>query len=82
MPPAPVLLRLLILLSMLGMALLAAFYLRTRRLSAAEFAAWGLLLVLLPLVGPFMVIACRPGLPLARRATGTRRPARRRALLH
>lgn len=54
-------LRLLLVLCALGMALLAAFYLRRRKLSLSEYIAWGLLLVLLPFLGPFLVILLRPG---------------------
>jgi len=45
----------------LGMALLAAFYLRRRELTIAEYIGWGLLALLLPLLGPFLVILYQPG---------------------
>ena len=45
----------------LGMALLAVFYLRRRRLSLVEYTAWGMLAILLPAVGPFLVIWFHPG---------------------
>jgi len=45
----------------LGMALLAAFYLRRRGMSAREYIAWGLLALLVPLLGPFLVILSHPG---------------------
>ncbi len=54
-------LRLLLLLGALGMALLAALYLRRRSMSLSEYIAWGLLLVFLPYLGPFLVILLRPG---------------------
>jgi hypothetical protein len=44
-----------------AMALLAIFYLRRRELSTTAYLAWGLLAILLPLLGPFLVIAIRPG---------------------
>jgi len=45
----------------LGMALLAAFFLRKRQLSISEYIGWGLVIILLPLLGPFLVILRRPG---------------------
>ncbi len=44
-----------------GMALLAAFYLRRREMSPGVYLAWGLLALLLPLLGPFLVILNHPG---------------------
>ena len=41
--------------------LLAAFYLRSRRLSFLQYLAWGLLIVLAPMLGPFLAIVFRPG---------------------
>jgi hypothetical protein len=55
--------RLLILLTMLGMALLAGVYLRSRYLSRWEYVGWAMLLVLIPLLGPFLVILSGPGQP-------------------
>ncbi len=46
---------------LLGMALLAAFYLRKRVLTYPEYFGWGLLIILVPLLGPFLVIYLRPG---------------------
>jgi hypothetical protein len=60
-------LRLLLLLGILGMALLAAFYLRRRELSWQAYLLWGLVALLIPVLGPFLVIASRPGRP---RGTG------------
>jgi hypothetical protein len=51
----------LLLLCILSMALLAAFYLRQRRLSVGAYLLWGSLLIFLPLLGPFLVILARPG---------------------
>lgn len=56
-------LRLLLSIGLLGMVLLAAFYLRSRRLTFLQYFGWGLLLVLVPLLGPFWVILARPGQP-------------------
>lgn len=61
MPASADSIRLLITLSMLGMAVLAAFFLRRRCLTAAQYLSWGLLAVLLPLAGPFLVILLAPG---------------------
>ena len=46
------------------MNLLAAFYLRQRDLSPLAFAAWGLFALILPLIGPFLVIWFQPGEPI------------------
>jgi hypothetical protein len=58
---APELLRALLILTILAMAALALYFLSRRRLTAYEFAAWGLLAILVPLLGPFLVIYLRPG---------------------
>ncbi|MDX1437679.1 MAG: hypothetical protein R3335_12755 [Anaerolineales bacterium] len=58
---APELLRLLLVICAVAMAALALFYLSRRRLTAYEYAAWGLLAILVPLLGPFLVIFLRPG---------------------
>ncbi len=50
-------------LSVMGMALLAIFYLRQRRMSFHEYLAWGLFAVFVPLFGPFWVIYMQPGKP-------------------
>ncbi len=55
------LLRALLLLDILGMVLLAIFYLRQRPLTWFAFLAWGLVAVLVPILGPFLVIAAQPG---------------------
>jgi hypothetical protein len=47
----------------LGMALLAIFYLRQRRMALREYLAWGLLAIFVPLFGPFWVIYTHPGQP-------------------
>jgi hypothetical protein len=53
--------RALLIVCMAGMALLAAFYLRRREMSTRAYLAWGLLALLLPLLGPFLVILNHPG---------------------
>lgn len=63
MPISPDIMRILLYLCLLGMALLAAFYLRGRSLSRLEYLKWGLLLLLVPLLGPFLVIISTPGKP-------------------
>ena len=45
----------------LSMTFIAAFFLRRRRLSLLEYATWGLIAILLPVVGPFLVIWIHPG---------------------
>ena len=55
------LMRALVLLDIVAMALFAIFYLRRRPLSWLAFLGWGLLAVLVPILGPFVVIAARPG---------------------
>ena len=54
-------LRLLFSIGLLGMVLLAVFYLRKRRLSFWQFLGWGLLAIFIPLLGPFLVILSGPG---------------------
>ncbi len=55
------LMRALILLDIVAMALFAIFYLRRRPLPWLAFLGWGLLAVLVPILGPFLVIAAHPG---------------------
>lgn len=54
------------------MYLLAMFYLRRRSLTPRQFLLWGLLALLVPLLGPFLVIASRPGRPLPSPSKPTR----------
>ncbi len=58
---SPHLMRLFLLLCLLGMELQAALFLSQRRLPFLAYLGWGLLAVLLPVVGPFLVILRRPG---------------------
>ena len=53
--------RLLLFIDVLGMAFLAIFYLRRRRLSWLAYLCWSLLALFLPIAGPFLVISLRPG---------------------
>ena len=57
----PEIIRILLLLDILAMGLLCMFFLRRRSMSWAEYLAWGLFAVALPVFGPFLVIALRPG---------------------
>ena len=50
-----------LLLCLIGEAILAAMYLRSRELSLPAYLGWGLVIVFLPLLGPFLAVACRPG---------------------
>ena len=50
----------------LGLYGLASFaislaYLRYRRVTVSEYAFWGTLALAIPVLGPFLVIAARPG---------------------
>jgi hypothetical protein len=51
----------LLIVDMVALALLALVYLRQRRMSIIEYCFWGLLAILIPVIGPFIVIANRPG---------------------
>ena len=61
MTVSPDTMRTLLVGCMAGMALLAAFYLRRRQLGTGAFILWGLLALLVPLLGPFLVILNHPG---------------------
>lgn len=62
MPTAEII-RVLLLLDIVGMGLLSMFYLRRRTMGWSEYLAWGVFAVLIPVFGPFLVIALRPGSP-------------------
>jgi len=64
MPISPDTMRIIIFGCVLSMNLLAAFYLRRRDLSPLAFTAWGLFALILPLLGPFLVIWFQPGEPI------------------
>ena len=55
------LIRILLLLDVVGMGLMGMFYLSRRRLGWAAYLAWGILAASVPIFGPFVVIALRPG---------------------
>jgi pilus assembly protein TadC len=66
--------RLFLGLGMMGMAFLAIFYLRQRRMPFDDFLAWGLLAIFVPVFGPFWVIYKHPGRPSwSQRVSTTRR---------
>ncbi len=65
-------LRGLLVADVVGMFALAAVYLRQRRLPWHQYLGWGLVALLVPVFGPFLVIASHPG-------EARRRPAPRRA---
>ncbi len=58
---SPAVLRILVLIGLLGMLLLAVFYLRERNLSFRQYLGWGLIAIFVPLVGPFLAIMSHPG---------------------
>jgi hypothetical protein len=62
---SPVEMRVLLVICLLGMTLLGGLFLRRRDLSLPEYISWGLLLVFIPLLGPFLVILSQPGKPSA-----------------
>jgi len=53
--------RILLITCFLGMALVAILYLRQRRLPPLGYACWGLVALLIPFIGPFLVILSQPG---------------------
>lgn len=57
----PEVIRLVLLADILVMAFLAVIYLRQRKLRWLEFCMWGLVALVVPVLGPFLVIAARPG---------------------
>jgi hypothetical protein len=54
-------LRALLAVFLMGMFLLALVYLDQRKLNLREFLLWGLFALLIPALGPFLVIALSPG---------------------
>ncbi len=57
----PGVIRTILLVDIVAMALLSLIYLRQRRLSLQSYCFWGLLAMLVPVLGPFLVISNRPG---------------------
>jgi hypothetical protein len=53
--------RLLLWFCLIGIAILAAFFLRGRSLSLSAYLGWGTIILLLPLIGPFLVVLIHPG---------------------
>ncbi len=53
--------RIVLLIDIIMMALLAVIYLRQRRMDWPGYCFWGLMALALPVIGPFLVIACHPG---------------------
>ena len=58
-----------LLLSCGGMLLMALLFLAQRRLKPWQKLLWGALALGLPLLGPFLLIYCRPGERQSRRGT-------------
>jgi len=58
----------LLILDGVGMFSLAVVYLARRRLTWLQYLGWGLVAVIFPILGPFIVIANHPG--KLRRNTG------------
>ncbi len=54
-------LRTLLIAFLVIMYLLAILYLRRRKLSPGAYILWGLLALILPALGPFLVILAKPG---------------------
>jgi hypothetical protein len=57
----PSVLRGLLIATLVSLAVLAILYLRQRQLSTPGYLAWGLLALMAPGLGPFLVIVARPG---------------------
>ncbi len=54
-------LRGLLVADVVGMFALAVLYLRRRRLAWHQYLGWGLVALVFPVFGPFVVIAAHPG---------------------
>ena len=55
---------LMLLITEIGMLLMAALFLSDRRgLGWPDYLAWGLVALVLPVIGPLLVITFRPGVP-------------------
>jgi hypothetical protein len=64
-------LRIALLLVSMSMLLLAFFYLRKRQLNPLQRLFWVLLALVMPVLGPFLAIALRPGKPEKRGGSST-----------
>ncbi len=65
-------LRLLLAGCLIALYLLAMLSLRRRRLGFAAYVCWGLFALLVPAVGPFLVLLLKPGKPADGRHDGLR----------
>ncbi len=54
-------LRMMLMVCIAGMFALAMVYLVQRRLAWHQYLGWGLVALIFPVLGPFLVIANRPG---------------------
>lgn len=53
--------RVLLVVDIIAMAILALVFLRQRRMNWLAYLGWGLIAVAVPVLGPFFIIAKRPG---------------------
>ena len=53
--------RTFLIVTMITVAVIAILYLRRRKLSITGYLWWGTLILLLPILGPILVIAAAPG---------------------
>ncbi|HSG26274.1 MAG TPA: hypothetical protein VLA32_09165 [Anaerolineales bacterium] len=56
-------LRIMLFACLFGMVMVAIFYLRQRKLTTLAYLLWGLFAVVVPVLGPYLVIISRPGEP-------------------
>ncbi len=77
MPLSPVFMRAFLLTGLVSMLALAIVFLTKRKLPVPSVIGWGALAVLVPLVGPFLVILAHPGGRLSRLTRLERRRLRR-----
>ena len=73
LPLSPAIVRALLVLCLLGMEVLSAAFLCQRRMTFWQYVRWGMLAVLLPVLGPFLVILLRPGRPAIKYGRSSRR---------
>ncbi|NOY98233.1 MAG: hypothetical protein GXP40_03375 [Chloroflexi bacterium] len=66
-------LRSLLVVYLVAAYVMAILYLRRRRLSFGEYTFWGLFALLVPVVGPFLVIFSQPGRGSRRQRRASRR---------
>jgi hypothetical protein len=57
-------LRLILFADLFGMLMLAVLFLRGRQLTTLGYLCWGILALMVPVVGPYIVVAYRPGFPV------------------